>query len=78
MYNDNSSGKVAKDRLKYILLNDKVSCTKETLDMIKQDIVKLISDYIDIDKYNTKLTLEQDSDVSYVNIKIPLNKDRMK
>lgn len=46
--------------------------------MLKQDIVELISNYIDIDKYNTKLTLEQMPDVSYVNIKIPLIKDRMK
>ena len=78
MYDNNSSGSIAKDRLKYILLKDKVSCTKETLDMLKQDIVELISNYIDIDKYNTKLTFEQKSDVSYVNIKIPLIKDRMK
>ena len=78
MYDNNSSGSIAKDRLKYILLKDKVSCTKKTLDMLKQDIVELISNYIDIDKYNTKLTFEQKSDVSYVNIKIPLIKDRMK
>ncbi|MDO4300183.1 MAG: cell division topological specificity factor MinE [Clostridia bacterium] len=76
MYNNNSSGAIAKDRLKYLILKDRVSCTNETLDMIKQDIVKVISNYIDIDKYNTKLTLEQDiknnKSISYINIKIPI------
>lgn len=71
-----SSGSIAKDRLKYLILKDRVSCTSETLDMIKQDIVKTISNYLDIDKINTRLTLEQDTsknkNVSYINIKIPI------
>lgn len=76
MYDSNSSGAIAKDRLKYLILKDRVSCTTETLDMIKQDIIKVISNYIDIDKNNTKLTLEQDikrnKNISYINIKIPI------
>ncbi len=70
------SGTVAKDRLKYLVLSDRVSCTGETLDMIKQDVVKVISDYIDIDKYNLSLTLEQEKTESrsfaYINIRIPV------
>mgnify|MGYP003098973771 CR=1 FL=1 len=72
MYDNNSSGAIAKDRLKYLILKDRVSCTNETLDMIKQDIIKTVSNYIDIDKYNTKLTLDQDKNVSFINIKIPI------
>lgn len=72
MYNNNSSGAIAKDRLKYLILKDRVSCTNETLDMIKQDILKAVSNYIDIDKYNTKLTLEQEKNISFINLKIPI------
>lgn len=76
MYDSNSSGTIAKDRLKYLILKDRISCTTETLDMIKQDIIKVISNYIDIDKNNTNLTLEQDiknkKNISYINIKIPI------
>ena len=72
MYDNNSSGAIAKDRLKYLILKDRVSCTNETLDMIKQDIIKTVSNYIDIDKYNTKLNLEQEKNISYINIKIPI------
>lgn len=74
---DNNSGSVAKDRLKYLILKDRISCTNETLDMIKQDIIKTVSNYIDIDKINTRLTLEQDiknnKNISYINIKIPIS-----
>lgn len=76
MYNGNSSGTIAKDRLKYLILKDRVSCTTETLDMIKQDIIKVVSNYIDIDKNNTKLILEQDiksdKNICCINIKIPI------
>lgn len=74
---DNNSGSVAKDRLKYLILKDRISCTNETLDMIKQDIIKTVSNYIDVDKINTKLTLEQDiknnKNISYINIKIQIS-----
>lgn len=76
MYDNNSSGAIAKDRLKYLILKDRVSCTSETLDMIKQDIIKVISNYIDIDKYNIKLAIEQDTkdnkNMSCINIRIPI------
>ncbi len=76
MYNDNSSGTIAKDRLKYMILKERVSCTSETLDFIKQDIIRTISDYIDIDKFAVKVTLEQetttDNNITYINIKAPI------
>lgn len=76
MYDKNSSGSIAKDRLKYLILKDRVACTGETLDMIKQDVIKSISNYIDIDKYSTRLTLEQgasgESSITYISIKAPI------
>ncbi len=70
------SGAVAKDRLKFLVLSDRVSCTGETLDMIKQDVIRVLSDYIDIDKYDLSLTLEQETagngSSAYINIKIPV------
>ena len=76
MYDNNSSGAIAKDRLKYLILKDRVSCTDETLDMIKQDVDKTISNYIDIDRYSVRLSLEQDiknnKSITYINIKAPI------
>ncbi len=74
--NSGYSGTVAKDRLRFLVLSDRVSCTGETLEMIKQDVIRVISDYIDIDKFNLSLTLEQETaengSSAFISIKIPV------
>lgn len=40
---------VAKDRLKLILIHDRVDLSPEVLDMIKSDILKVLSNYVEID-----------------------------
>ena len=44
-----SSKEIAKDRLKILLISDRVNCSAETLEMIKHDIAKVISKYMKID-----------------------------
>lgn len=43
------SGEVAKDRLKLLLVSDRASCSPEMMEMIKNDIIEVISKYMDID-----------------------------
>lgn len=43
------SGQVAKDRLKVLLISDRINCSPEVMNMIKKDIAKVISKYIQID-----------------------------
>ena len=44
-----SSCQVAKDRLKILLISDRVNCSPEVMDLIKTDIAKVISKYMKID-----------------------------
>lgn len=44
-----SSCQVAKDRLKILLISDRVNCSPETMELIKADITKVISKYMKID-----------------------------
>ena len=44
-----SSCQVAKDRLKILLISDRVNCSEEMLEMIKADNTKVISKYMKID-----------------------------
>ena len=37
---------VAKDRLKILLISDRVNCSPEILEMIKKDIAEVISRYM--------------------------------
>ena len=43
------SGQVAKDRLKVLLISDRINCSPEVMNMIKKEIAKVISKYIQID-----------------------------
>ena len=44
-----NSGDVAKDRLKLLLVSDRANCSPEMMEMIKNDIIQVISKYMDID-----------------------------
>lgn len=46
----NKSSEVAKDRLKLVLIHDRMNCSTEVLEMMRADILEVISKYVDIDK----------------------------
>ncbi len=46
----NSSKEVAKDRLKLVLIHDRANCSTQILEMLKTDIIKVISNYMEIDE----------------------------
>ncbi|QEK12301.1 cell division topological specificity factor MinE [Crassaminicella thermophila] len=47
---DSSSKNVAKERLKLVLVHDRTNCSPHFLEMVKGDIIKVISDYMEIDE----------------------------
>lgn len=60
----NQSSNVAKDRLKLVLIHDRINCSTELLEMMRADIVAVISKYVDIDTedFNIEVsTLQGDS-----------------
>ena len=40
---------MAKDRLKLLLISDRANCSPEIMELIKNDIIKVISKYMEID-----------------------------
>lgn len=44
-----SSGHVAKDRLKLVLVSDRANCSPEIMEQMKNDIITVISKYVEID-----------------------------
>ncbi len=73
-----SSGSIARDRLKILLISDRVNCSPEMMNMIKNDIARVISRYMKIDEESmevqiTKRTTKgavKKSPFLYVNIPI--------
>lgn len=52
-----SSREIAKDRLKILLISDRVNCSPEMMEMIKTDIAKVISKYMKIDAKSMEIQI---------------------
>lgn len=51
----NNSGEIARNRLKLLLLSDKVQCSPVILEMVKEDMVHVLSKYMEIDSDQMEL-----------------------
>lgn len=61
-----NSGTIAKKRLQFVLIADRAGCTTEILEMIKDDMIKAISKYMEIDTSGLKIKIThlEDTDAS--------------
>ncbi len=56
-----TSSDIAKDRLKILLISDRINCSPQTLNLIKQDLVKSISKYMSIDTEHMEIVLKKNN-----------------
>ena len=56
-FNRRKSREIAKDRLKILLISDRVNCSPEMMEMIKTDIAKVISKYMKIDTQSMEIQI---------------------
>lgn len=54
-----SSGNMAKDRLKVLLISDRFNCSEETMELIKNDIIQVFSKYMEIDTEGLDIQITQ-------------------
>ncbi|KAB3535910.1 cell division topological specificity factor MinE [Alkaliphilus pronyensis] len=52
-----TSKNVAKERLKLVLVHDRTNCSPHFLEMVKGDIIKVISDYMEIDEEGLEIKI---------------------
>lgn len=67
-----SSCQVAKDRLKILLISDRVNCSPEMMELIKLDIAKVISKYMKIDESKMEVQINTKKENSSRNGKTPV------
>ncbi|MGL5188969.1 MAG: cell division topological specificity factor MinE [Cetobacterium sp.] len=60
--NKEKSSSVAKDRLKLVLIHDRAMLTPKTLEALKNEIILVISKYVDIDKDALNIEVSQESE----------------
>lgn len=71
--NEEKAGAVAKRRLQFVLINNRVSLSPDMMERLRQDIVEVVSRYFEIDKDSTSFDVERAEDstalVSSIGIK---------
>ena len=55
------SSDIAKDRLKILLISDRINCSPQTLNLIKVEIIKSISKYMSIDEEHMEIVLKRNN-----------------
>ena len=66
------SGKIARDRLKVVLIHDRANISPEVLDNLKNDIIKVISNYMEINQTDMEISLANDDDSVALVANIPV------
>jgi len=59
LFKKKNSGDVAKDRLKLLLVSDRADCSPEMMERIKNEIIQVISKYMDIDMERLDIQITQ-------------------
>lgn len=54
-----TSSNVAKDRLKLVLVSDRANCSPEIMEQMKNDIINVISKYVEIDTDGLDIKITQ-------------------
>ena len=60
IFRKKSSSELAKDRLKVLLISDRINCSPEMMDMIRADISKVISKYMKIDAESVEVQITKE------------------
>ena len=71
-----SSSEQAHKRLKFVLIHDRANVSPEVMEHIKNDIIKVISKYMEIDQRGMDISLENDEDAVALVANIPVNRMR--
>ena len=59
---ERSSGQIARKRMQFVLMHDRVDITPDVMEAVKNDIIKVLSRYMEIDNRSIKVDLEQGKD----------------
>ena len=59
IFKKKSSSQAAKDRLKLVLVSDRQSCNPEIMERIKNDILEVLSKYVEVDQSGLDIKITQ-------------------
>ena len=71
---EKSSQQIAHDRMTVVLIHDRASISPEVMDKLRDDIIRVISNYMEIDKKDMEINLANDDDSVALVANIPVSK----
>lgn len=75
---ESRSRDVAKDRLQLVLVQDRVNLSSQKMNELKDDLIKVISQYVEIDQAGMNITLTRTGRRSHLTADIPIIGARQK
>lgn len=69
---EKKSGQVAKERLQVVLIHDRLSVSPEVMEKIKNEIISVLSKYMDINKSGMEISIANDDDSVALVANIPV------
>ncbi|MDR2182646.1 MAG: cell division topological specificity factor MinE [Clostridiales bacterium] len=66
------SGSVAKSRLQLVLIQDRLDTTPEMLEMLKSDILKVLTNYMELDEDDLDIDMDSGADGPALVANIPI------
>jgi len=73
---DRHSANQAKERLKLVLIHDRTDLTPGALDMLKDELIAVISRYVDIDTSGVRIGMEHEGREQRLVADIPIRPSR--
>ncbi len=71
-------GELAKERLKVVLVHDRLKLNPELLEVIKKELVSVVSRRLDIDEDQMQVSLAHEGGTDSLRTSIPIKRQRVK
>ncbi len=70
-------GELAKERLKVVLVHDRLKVNPEVLEMIKEELLSAISRRLDVDEQNMQVSLARESGWDTIQANVPIKRQKV-
>ena len=71
-----SSAGYARDRMKLLLISERIDCSPQMMKMLRNDMIHTVKKYLTIDEKQIKIQITQEPAMLYVYIPVLNKKDR--
>lgn len=72
LFGKESSKNVAKERLRLVLVHDRATVAPERFEALKEDLIRAVSSYVEIDREGMEINLSQRNDSMAIVANIPV------